>query len=117
MAQTKKRRPRKHRGTQAGTIERAGRTGRGQIKKDSRQIARDRRQERLDREPTWRSALNRSALAAAVFGLLVVVLFRRPVAAGLTLAAVMVLVYWPMSFYTDRFLWRRRKRKRTGGGR
>ena len=111
MAQTRKRRPRKHRGTQAGTIERPGRTGRGQIKTDAKQIARDRRQERMDREPTWRSALNRSAIAAAVFGLLVVVLFNRPAVAGLTLAAVMVLVYWPMSYYTDRFLWQRRQRR------
>lgn len=116
MAQTKKRRPRKHRGTQAGTIERSGRTGRGQIRTDSKQIAKERRQERQDREPTWRSSLNRSALAAIVFGLLVVLVFGRPIVAGAMLAAVMVLVYWPMSYYTDRFLYRRRQARAGDGG-
>jgi hypothetical protein len=111
MAQTRKRR-RKHRGTQAGTIERAGRTGRSQVRSDAKSIARQRRAERLDREPTWRSSLNRSALAAIVFGILVVVVFGRPIVAGVTLAAVMVLVYWPMSYYTDRWIWRRRMRRR-----
>ena len=47
MAQTKNKRKRKHRGTPAGTIERPGRTGRGQVKKDSKTIARERRAERM----------------------------------------------------------------------
>ena len=49
MAQTKRKRTRKHRGTPAGTIERAGRTGRPQTREDAKQIARQRRAERLDR--------------------------------------------------------------------
>ena len=57
MAQTKRKRTRKHRGTPAGTIDRAGRTGRPQTRQDAKQIARERREERLNRPPTWRSAV------------------------------------------------------------
>ena len=77
MAQTKNKRKRKHRGTPAGTIERAGRTGSSRTRTDAKQIARERRAERLNREPTWRGSVNRAAIAAAVFGVLVVVLFGR----------------------------------------
>ena len=96
MAQTKKRRRRKHRGTQAGTIERAGRTGRSQTKADGRNIARERRLERLERAPTWRSAVNRAAIAAALFGVLMIVAFGRPPAAGVALALLIFLFYIPM---------------------
>ena len=111
MAQTK--RKRKHRGTQAGTVEARGRTGRRpQTQVEGRKIARERRADRFDRPPTWRSALNRAAISAAVFAVAVVVLFRRPVAAAVILGVVMVVLYLPMSYYTDRFLYNRRQRKK-----
>jgi hypothetical protein len=113
MAQTKRRR--KHRGTQAGTIEARGRTGRRpQTQVEGKKIARERRAARYDKPPTWRSALNRAAVSAAVFALAVVVLFHRPVAAALVLGAVMVALYLPMSYYTDRFLYNRRQRRKQG---
>jgi Flp pilus assembly protein TadB len=113
MAQTKKKRRRKHRGTQAGTVHKPVRTssaskGRG----GSKTTAAQRRSERLDRIPTWRGAFNRSVLAAAVFGLLVIVLFKQPVQAGVSLAAVMVIVYWPMSYFTDKLIYNRRQRSK-----
>jgi Flp pilus assembly protein TadB len=113
MAQTKRRR--KHRGTQAGTIERAGRTGRPRTKAEARTIARERRLERLERPPTWRGSLNRAAIAAAVFGVLVILVFGQPLAAGASLAAVMLLIYIPMSYYTDLFIYRRRQRRKQAG--
>jgi hypothetical protein len=112
MAQTKRKRRRKHRGTQAGTIEARGRTGRGQIRGDAKQISRERRLERLNRPPSWRNALNRAAIAAALFGVLVVIAFKRPVAEGVSLAAVMLLVYVPMSYLTDKFIYNRRQRRK-----
>ncbi len=49
MAQTKKKRRRKHRGTPAGTIERApGAPGARAVKQDAKKIARQRRAERLE---------------------------------------------------------------------
>jgi Flp pilus assembly protein TadB len=115
MAQTKRKRTRKHRGTPAGTIERAGRTGRPQTREDAKQIARQRRQERLDRPPTWRSSVNRAAIAAAVFGILVVVLFGRSVAGGVILAGFMFLLYIPLGYLTDMAIYRYRMRKKAGG--
>jgi len=116
MAQTRRKRKHKHRGTQAGTIEARGRTGRRpQTKVEAKKISRDRRAARFDRPPTWRSALNRAAISAAVFAVAVVVLFHRPVVAALVLGAVMVLLYLPMSYYTDRYLYKRRQRQKQSG--
>jgi hypothetical protein len=113
MAQTKRKRKGKHRGTQAGTIEARGRTGRRpQTKVEAKKVSRERRAARFDRPPTWRSALNRAAISAAVFAVAVVVLFHRPVAAGLVLGLVMVVLYLPMSYYTDRYLFKRRQRQK-----
>jgi hypothetical protein len=116
MAQTKRKRTRKHRGTPAGTIERAGRTGRPQTREDAKAIARERRATRLDRPPAWRSAVNRAAIAAAVFGVLLVVLFGRPPAAGAALAALMFLLYIPLGYATDTMIYRYRQRKKSQGG-
>ena len=96
MAQTKKKRTRKHRGTPAGTIERAGRTGSSRTRVDAKQVARDRRAERLNREPTWRGAVNRAAIAAAVFGVLVVVAFGRAVARARSSRVFMFVLYIPL---------------------
>jgi hypothetical protein len=115
MAQTKRKRTRKHRGTPAGTIERAGRTGRTQMRGDAKQVARQRRQERLDRPPTWRGAVNRAAIAAAVFGVLVVLAFGRGIAGGALLAGFMFLLYIPLGYLTDSAIYRFRQRRRAAG--
>ncbi len=128
MAQAKRKRKSRHRGTQAGTIEARGRTSRpsGERKSsapdrkpadraEAREQARAKRAARFDEPPTWRGALNRSVIAAAIFGVLIVVLFRRPVSAGVALAALMVLMYLPMSYYTDKFLYNRRQRQKQAG--
>ena len=128
MAQTRKKRKHRHRGTQAGTVESRGRTSRPSGARSStpskkkpanraeaRQQAAQKRANRFDEPPTWRSALNRSLIAAAIFGISIIVLFKRPVAAGVMLALVMVLLYLPMSYYTDRFLYNRRQRQKQAG--
>jgi hypothetical protein len=116
MAQAKRKRNRKHRGTQAGTIEARGRTGRRPpTQVEARKVSRNRRAERFDKPPTWRSALNRAAVSAAVFAVAVVVLFHRPVAAAALLGVAMILIYLPMSYFTDRFLYNRRQRQKRAG--
>jgi hypothetical protein len=112
MAQTKRKRTRKHRGTPAGTIERAGRTGRPQTREDAKQIARQRRQERLDKPPTWRAAVNRAAIAAVVFGVLVVVLLGQGVAQAVAITAFIFLLYIPLGFMTDKMIYSYRMRKK-----
>jgi drug/metabolite transporter (DMT)-like permease len=112
MAQTKRKRTRKHRGTPAGTIERAGRTGRPQTRGEAKQISRQRRTERLDRPPTWKGAMQRAAIAAVVFGAFVVLLFKRDVAQAAVLVAFMFLVYIPLGYATDNLIYRFRQRRR-----
>jgi Flp pilus assembly protein TadB len=116
MSQTKRKRKHKHRGTQAGTVEARGRTGRRpQTQVEARKVSRERRANRFDRPPSWRSALNRAAVSAAIFAVAVVVIFGRPIAAALVLGVVMVVLYLPMSYYTDRFLYNRRQRQKRAG--
>ncbi len=111
MAQAKRKRTRKHRGTPAGTIERAGRTGRPRTREDGKQISRQRRMERMSQPPTWRGAINRAAIAAAVFGVLVVLAFGRSVLQGAVLAAFMLLLYIPLGYATDTAIYRFRRRR------
>ena len=112
MAQTKRKRTRKHRGTPAGTIERAGRTGRPRTAAEAKQIAQKRREDRLNTPPTWRGAVNRAAIAAAVFGVLVILLFGQEISQGVVLAALMFLLYIPLGYFTDQAIYRFRQRRR-----
>ena len=115
MAQTKKKRTRKHRGTPAGTIERAGRTGRPQTREEAKQIARERRTERLSKPPSWQGAVNRAAIAAVVFGLLAVLLLGREPVQGVVLAAVMFVFYIPLGYFTDTMIYRYRQKRAAQG--
>jgi hypothetical protein len=115
MAQTRRKRTRKHRGTPAGTIERAGRTGRPRTAAEAKQIAQRRREDRLNRPPTWRGAMNRAAIAAALFGVLVVLLFDQEIAQGVVLATLMFLLYIPLGYATDTMIYRFRQRRRQAG--
>lgn len=114
MAQTKKKRRTKHRGTQAGTIEARGRTGRPTSRAQARQQAIQRSQgRRVDRAtapPTWRSAVIRAGIAAGVF-FAVLILMKQPPVSAVFVSVVMFGLYVPMGFYTDRFLYQRRQRK------
>jgi hypothetical protein len=115
VAQARRKRRRKHRGTQAGTIERAGRTGSARTREDAKAIARERRRARFDRPPTWKNAAQRAAVAALLFGVLVVVLFKREIAQGAFLALFMFLFYIPLGYGTDMAIYRYRRRRKAGG--
>jgi hypothetical protein len=116
MAQTKRKRRSKHRGTAAGTIESRGRTGRkptGTEKKGGSgkgATAAERRADRLSRPPSWRSAINRAAIAAVILVALSIFLFKQKPAASIAFAAFALIVYIPMGYYLDRFLYNRRMR-------
>lgn len=120
MAQTKKRRRSKHRGNAAGMVEVRGRTGRPitatDRKADAKQDARQRRLDRAHRPPTWRGAFVRALFATAMFGLLLIFVMENTVAQAVLLAGFMMLVYTPLGYYTDLYLFRRRQRRREAGG-
>jgi hypothetical protein len=108
----RQRRRKKHRGTQAGTVRRRGRTSRPGSRTEARELARQRKSERFDRLPTWRGAINRAALAAAVFLAVLILLLRQSPAASVSLAAVMFVVYIPLGYSMDSFLYRLRQRRK-----
>ena len=111
MAQTRKKRRTKHRGNAAGMVEVRGRTGRKPSEDEKRsskpQDAAARRRNRMETPPTWRSAFNRAAIATVVFGILVVILFKQEPIQGVMLAGIMLLLYVPLTYYTDMYIHRR----------
>ena len=114
MAQTRKRRRRKHRGTQTGRIDNRSRgRPRNRAEARSRAQSRSKPSNRQDRPPTWRSALNRGLLAAGVFLLLLLLFaFKRPVLEAVGIAAFMLVFYVPFGYYFDQFFYRRRQRQK-----
>jgi ABC-type xylose transport system permease subunit len=117
MAQTKKKRRRKHRGNQAGIVEARGRTGRSRPATEAKQIRQDRRTQRLETPPTWRSSINRAVIAAIIFGVLAVLLLDMPVGSAAAVVPLVALMYIPASYYMDRFMYNRHQRRKAAGGR
>jgi hypothetical protein len=112
MAQTKKKRSSKHRGNAAGQIEARGRTGRKptleERKASDKELAAQKRRDRFMQPPTWRSAANRAAIAAIVFGLLLVLLFDTEPLRAIPLTLFVFIFYVPLGYYTDQLVFRRR---------
>lgn len=117
MAQTKKKRRRKHSGTQAGTVQRRPVERKPQTKEERRELARRRRAERLERPPTLRASAGRAALAALLFGLVVTLVLERPLLGALPLVVLTFLIYIPIGYLIDLMIYRRHQRRKGGGGR
>jgi len=115
MAQTKRKRRTKHRGNAAGVVETRGRTGRKPTEDERKKDVRTKRAERYDRPPTWKSAANRAALATILFIVAVAVLFKQSLGAALGIGGFMFLMYIPLGYYTDMFIYRRRQAKKAQG--
>jgi hypothetical protein len=115
MAQTRKRRRTKHRGNAAGMVEARGRTGRPPAESEKRgglkQDAAARRRNRMETPPTWRSAFNRALIATAVFAVFVILFFDKGPAQAVVLAPLLLLLYVPLTYYTDLYLHKRWLRK------
>jgi Flp pilus assembly protein TadB len=122
MAQTRRKRTRKHRGNAAGIVERPAHNSRTtaastsakrrpMTKEEARADARRKRQERLNRPPTWKGAVQRAGVAAALFAVLITVIFKEKVVTAVALAAFMLVVYVPLSYVTDRAIYNWRQKK------
>jgi len=114
MAQTKKKRRRKHRGTQGGRVDPSRRTGRPRSREEAKARARAGRgtASKVDAPPTWRSAITRGLVAAAIFTVLLMLIFKRPAGSALALGGFMLAFYIPAGYFIDMTLWRRRERQR-----
>lgn len=114
MAQTKRKRTRKHRGNAAGIVERPAHNSRSTTVSKApttKETARQRRQERLSRPPTWKGATQRAAIAAGLFAVLITIFFKEKVTNSITLAIFMLVVYIPLSYVTDRAIYNWRQKK------
>ena len=121
MAQTKRKRRSKHRGTASGTIETRGRTGRPltteEKKKDDRTAARERR---LNTPPTFKGSAKRASIPAAImFVALMIIETKLSISARIVSAVVFSIgafgLYVALGYYLDMFLYRRRIQKRDAG--
>ena len=118
MAQTKRKRRSKHRGNAAGTVEARGRTSRranlspAEQKKADKAAARD---ARMNKPPTWNSALFKAALMAALlFVFTQVGLFggNTSIAQSAFLALFALVLYTPLAYATDKFVYSRAQKRR-----
>jgi hypothetical protein len=118
MPPTKRKRRSKHRGNAAGDIEARGRTSRrptlspAEQKKANREQA---RAARMDKPPTWNSAFMKASLMAALlFVFTQIGLFggETPIGQSLLLALFAMLLYTPLAYATDRFVYTRAQRRK-----
>jgi hypothetical protein len=117
MAQTKrKKRTTKHRGNAAGSIESRGRTGRKPTAEESkstgRQSARDRR---TQKPPSWNgAALKALAMAVLLFVLTQVGILGNDasIQQGIFLSALALIIYTPLAYVTDKWVYARMLRQK-----
>jgi hypothetical protein len=117
MAQTRRKRQTKHRGNAAGVVESRGRTGRKPTAAEKsgkpRDLAKEReaKLDRRDRPPTWRGAFTRAMFAAILMLLVVIIVFNQGNQA-IALFPIVLIMYVPISYYTDKWIYDRRQRKK-----
>jgi hypothetical protein len=115
MAQTKRKRRSKHRGTAAGTVSARGRTSRPPSASERKKQDRAKlREERLSKPPTWRSSLMRAGIGAAMMFLFLMLIGPKKdrFQTSILFTVFALLVYAPAGYYIELFLWRRRQRKK-----
>jgi hypothetical protein len=120
VAQTKRKRRSKHRGNAAGTIEARGRTGRKATPEEQKKSAKSSRgatrAQRLAQPPSWnRATLRAGAASALLFVLTQIGLFQNdvPVAQGIAICLVAMLIYIPLGYVFDRWMYNRMTRTKT----
>ena len=117
MAQTKRKRRSKHRGNAAGSIEARGRTSRRANLSPAEQKKADRaaaRQARMSKAPTWNGAFLKAALMAALmFVFTQIGLFGgdTTISQSLFLALFALILYTPLAFATDKFVYSRNQKR------
>jgi hypothetical protein len=108
VAQTRKRRRRKHRGTKGGRVDTRAR-GRPRSRQEARARTKSQLAQKRDLPPTLTTAATRGLFGAGIFLILLVVLFGRPFGPSLILSVFMLLIYIPMGYFIERFMYNRRQ--------
>jgi hypothetical protein len=116
MAQTKRKRRSKHRGNAAGVVESRGRTGRRPTAEEQRSTSRQSaREARMNKPPTWNSAFMKAALMAGLlFVFTRIGLFggKAEISQSITICLFALLLYTPIAYMTDRFVYTRAQRRK-----
>jgi Flp pilus assembly protein TadB len=115
MAQTKRKRRTKHRGTAAGTIQARGRTGRPPTAEErKKQTQQDARERRLNRPPSWRRSAGIGVFAAVALFILFALTGRgkTPVTSAAIFAIFAAALYIPGGYYMELYMYRRRQRRK-----
>jgi hypothetical protein len=121
MAQTRRRRQTKHRGNAAGVVESRGRTGRKPTAAEksgpvaASTGARKQPIDRRDQPPTWKGAFYKALIATALL-ILITIFFLKNSSGALALVPVVLAGYTVISYYTDKWVYDRRQRKKTREG-
>jgi hypothetical protein len=113
MAQTRRKRRRKHRGTQGGRIDRRPARGRARSRAEAQNRARSRTKKsgpKVPDPPSWNTALKKGGIASVLF-LGILALMGQPPIASLAIAVAMMGFYVPLAFMMDRFFHHRHLRK------
>ena len=119
MAQTKRKRRTKHRGTAAGTVQRRGRTSRPPSEKERKQLSRaEAREKRMNTAPTWKSSLTRASFAAILlfFLLLLTAKGNNRFVVAIIFTAIALAIYVPAGYYIELAMYRRRQRRKAQQG-
>jgi hypothetical protein len=114
MAETKKRRKGKKRGTQGGRVDNKPRAGRPRNREEAKNRAKSKRNVPVkgDNPPTWRGSVLRGLIAAVVFFIALILIFKKPVGTSAAFGAFMLAFYIPAGYFIDMALWRKRERAR-----
>jgi|SRR5882757_113269 len=132
MAQTKKKRRRKHRGTQGGRIDTRPARGRARSRGEAQNRARSRTNQKKGKggaktpQPaSWSNALKKGGIAAVLFAGILALMGQNPIQI-IVVGVAMLGFYVPLAFMMDGFFFRRfvrkeaekrqeRETRRTGG--
>ena len=116
MAQTKKKRRRKHRGTQGGRIDTRPARGRARSRAEAQNRARSRTKKkgntgaRTPQPANWSSAFKKGGIAAILFAGILALMGQNPIQI-IVVGVAMLGFYVPLSFMMDRFFFNRFLRK------
>ncbi|HEY7074110.1 MAG TPA: hypothetical protein VH418_02020 [Solirubrobacteraceae bacterium] len=116
---TKRKRRTKHRGNAAGGIEARGRTGRAPTPEERKKATRQQGRQRVMKPPSWNGAFTKALVMAALLFLLTRLgIFGRhvPVSQSVFLALFAILLYTPLAYMTDRFVYQRQQRRQGSAG-
>jgi len=71
--------------------------------------------DKYDAPPTWKGAINKALLASIfVLGAAILLLHYKP-ALAIGFLPVILIIYVPLGYYTDLFIYRRRLKQKAGG--